>query len=73
MECGSGAVITPILKVVDLNGNSSSVGIGTTVNYVLDTVNIIHQILDILKIILLLMLFFWTDSKITFQHSKMEY
>ena len=40
---GSGAVITPILKVVDLNGNASSVGIGTTVNYVLDTVNIIHQ------------------------------
>ena len=40
---GVGAVITPILKVVDLNGNSSSVGIGTTVNYVIDSVNIIHK------------------------------
>ena len=39
---GLGAVITPIIKVVDLNGNASSVGIGTTINYVLDTVNIIH-------------------------------
>ena len=36
-------VITPILKVVDLNGNASSVGIGTTINYVLDTVNVIHE------------------------------
>ena len=40
---GVGAVITPILKVVDLNGNASSVGIGTTINYVLDTVNVIHE------------------------------
>ena len=40
---GVGAVITPILKIVDLNGNASSIGIGTTVNYVLDSVNIIHK------------------------------
>ena len=40
---GVGCVITPILKVVDLNGNASSVGIGTTINYVLDTVNVIHE------------------------------
>ena len=40
---GVGAVITPILKIHDLNGNQSSVGIGTTINYVLESVNIIHE------------------------------
>ena len=40
---GVGAVITPILKVVDLNGNASSVGIGTTIKYILESVNVIHK------------------------------
>jgi len=40
---GVGAVITPVLKIVDLNGNASSIGIGTTINYVLDSVNVIHK------------------------------
>ena len=54
---GLGAVITPVLKVIDLNGNASSVGIGTTINYVLDSVKYnFMQELDILKIILRLML-----------------
>ena len=40
---GVGAVITPVLKIHDLNGNQSSVGIGTTINYVLESVNVIHE------------------------------
>jgi len=40
---GVGCVITPILKIHDLNGNESSVGIGTTINYVLESVNIINE------------------------------
>ena len=40
---GVGCVVTPILKVVDLNGNVSSVGIGTTIKYVLDNVKVLHE------------------------------
>jgi len=40
---GSGLVVTPVLKVVDLNGNVSAVGVGTTTKYVLDSVNVIQK------------------------------
>ena len=40
---GIGAVLTPNLKIVDLNKNASSVGIGTTVNYILESVSVIHE------------------------------
>ena len=40
---GIGAVVTPILKIVDLNNNSSSVGIGTTIKYILESVNVIQE------------------------------
>ena len=40
---GVGAVLTPNLKIVDLNNNASSIGIGTTVKYILEGVSVIHK------------------------------
>ena len=40
---GRGAVLVPITRVLDLNGNESAVGIGTSVTHVLDEVKVIQK------------------------------
>ena len=40
---GSGCVLTPLLKIVDLNGSESAVGVGTTIKYILDGVKVLKQ------------------------------